>query len=469
MIGRHRRLSGWHAVVVTFGALFGVGALYVPDRVENLAGPATPLAFLAATAGALALGVGYAVFLSGPLGDEGGGAYLHLSRTWRSRALGFLLVWPKPAAYAAFLALLARFLAGTLALPVADDTLAVAVLAGLLLVHLAGPVVLGWLGLLLAGGFTLFLVGLSLASLPEVVLGNFSPLLPTSTLRERPLVSLGRATLVAAFGFVGFETVAALAGDVRSPRETLPRVVLLGVAGAGLLVTALTFVTLGVIPWTRMVFAQAPFADAAAAGLGVGVGTVLRPGVVLGALAALVAFSWAPTRALAGLGEVVPPLAHTNRVGTPDVACVVVVAAAAALVLLDAVFVGLFLAVPGLLVLYVAHGLTAAALPVVNPALYAESRLRPAPRLLALSGLVGAGCAAVVLWGALTLDPVVVVGHTRLGPALADSTADRLLRRPIESAIPALVGWETLGVLVYVAARDYREEVGVELEPLTRF
>jgi hypothetical protein len=39
----------------------------------------------------------------------------------------------------------------------------------------------------------------------------------------------------------------------------------------------------------------------------------------------------------------------------------------------------------------------------------------------------------------------------------------------MESAVPALVGWETLGLLVYVAARDYREEIGAELEPLTRF
>ena len=50
------------------------------------------------------------------------------------------------------------------------------------------------------------------------------------------------------------------------------------------------------------------------------------------------------------------------------------------------------------------------------------------------------------------------------GPA-----GDALVRDPLTSTVPALVAWETLGVLVYIAARDYREERGVELEPLTRF
>jgi amino acid transporter len=468
MAGRRRRLSTRHALAVVLGTLLGVGALYVPERVENLAGPATPIAFLVAIAGGIALSVGYAAFLSGPLGDAGG-AYRHLSRTWRSRALGFLLVWPKPAAYAAIVALLAQYLAAALPIPASDRLVALAVLGALLVAHLAGPAVVGRLGLVVSGGFTLFLVGLLLAGLVEVVPGNFAPLLPTPSLRQRPVLSLGRATLVALFGFVGFEAVAGLTGAVRSPTETLPRALLSGVAAAGLLAAAMAFVTLGVIPWSRLMFAQAPFADAAAAGLDVDVGVLLRPGIVGSALAALVAFSWAPTRALTDLGEVVPPLAHTNRFGAPDVACVAVFGLAAALVFVDAVFVGLFLAVPGLLLLYAAHGLTTAALPVVNPDLYDASGFRPAPRLLAFAGLSAAGISGLMLWQALTLDPAVVLGYTRVGPAVAGVAGDRLVRGPMESAVPALVGWETLGVLVYVAARDYREEAGVELEPLTRF
>ncbi|WP_318569487.1 APC family permease [Salinigranum marinum] len=469
MAGRHRRLSMRHALAVVAGALLGVGALYVPDRVENLAGPATPLAFLLAAAGGLALSVGYAVFLSGPLGDSGGGGYLHLSRTWRSRALGFLAIWPKPAAYAALVALLAEYLAGFVPLPAPDGVVALALLGGLLVVHLVGPVAVGRLGLVLSAGFTLFLVVLVAAGLTAVVLGNFFPLLPTPTLRERPVLSVGRATLVALFGFVGFEAIAALAGEVRSPRTTLPRALVSGVAAAGLLATAMAFVTLGVIPWPRLVFAQAPFVDAAASGLGVATALLLPPGIVAGTLAALVTLSWPATRALAGLGEVIPPLAHTNRFGAPDLACVVVFGLAAGLVAADAAFVALYLAVPGLLALYVAHGLTTAALPVVNPELYAASEFRPPPRLLALTGLTGAGLAGLLLWQSLTLDPAVVLGYTRVGPTVAGPAADPLVVDPLRSVVPALVGWETVGVLVYVAARDYREEVGVELEPLTRF
>jgi hypothetical protein len=49
------------------------------------------------------------------------------------------------------------------------------------------------------------------------------------------------------------------------------------------------------------------------------------------------------------------------------------------------------------------------------------------------------------------------------------TTADALIRAPLASVVPAFVGWETVGVLVYVVARDYRDAAGIELEPLTRF
>ncbi|AUV82013.1 hypothetical protein C2R22_10425 [Salinigranum rubrum] len=469
MAGGNRQLSLPHALGVVAGALLGAGALYIPERVENLAGPATPLSFLVAAAGALALAVGYATFCSGPLGDDGAGAYLHLSRTWRSRAVGFFFTWPTVAAYAALLALLARYLARLAPLGLPENVVALGTLGVLLALHLAGPVAVGRVGLVLSGVFTLFVLVLSVAALSVVVPGNFVPLFPTPVLREQPVLSVGRGAVVALFGFVGFEACAALAGSVRLPRETLPRALVGGVAGVGVLVTLLAFVTLGVVPWARMIFASVPFVDAAASGLSVPASALVAPGLVLATLAALVALSWAPTRTLAGLGELVPPLAHANRGGAPDVASVVVFALAGALVSVDAVFVGLFLAVPGLLVCYVAHGLTTAALPVVNPDLYRTCEFRLSPRLLALCGLSGAGLAGLLLWQALTLDPAIVLGYTRVGPAVTGPAADPLVRSPMESAIPALVGWETLGVLVYVAARDYREEVGVELEPLTRY
>lgn len=469
MAGAQRQLSTRHALAVPAGLLLGVGALYVPKRVENLAGPATPLTFLLAGLGVLALGVGYAVFLSSPLGDDSAGAYLHVSRTWRSRAVGFLTVWPKPAAYTALLALLATSLAAALPLPLATDTVALALLGLLLLCHLAGPVVVARTGLVLSGLFTLLVVGLTVWGLFAVVPANFDPLFPTPLLRDQPLRSVARGTVVALFGFLGFEAIGAVAGEARDPTETLPRALLVSIAAAGLLTGAMAFVTLGVIPWSRMVFTTAPFVDAVAAAVGVDATRLLGPGVVLGSLAALVAASWAPVYALAGFGELVPPLAHRNRFGTPDVASVLVVGAAGALVAADLVSVGLYVAVPGLLCLYLVHGLTTAFLPWVNPDLYATCTFRPSPRLLTLVGLVGAGLAALLLWRTFTLDPVAVLSYTRVGPAMRGTTAEALIRSPLVSAVPALVGWETVGVLVYVTARDYREAVGATLEPLTRF
>lgn len=465
-----RPLGRLDALAVGVGALLGAGVFFLPKRVENLAGPTTPLAYLLATVAALSVALGFAVVASSPLGRRDGGAYLAVSRVWESRLAGFLVAWVGLGAYVGLLALLARAVAETVSTVVVGSSVppaavSLVVLGVVLSTHLV-PRVAGGVQVALTGTLVALLLVLVVPSLVTIVPGNFDPLLPTPTLREDPVGSLWRATLAATFGFLGLEAAVAVGGATRDPPETTPRTLLVAVAAVGLLTTLGALAVLGTIPWSRLVFAPVPLLDAAESTLGLPSAPVLALAGPLATLTALVALVWAPSRLLATLSESVPPLGHTNRFGAPDVALVVLFGGAAVLVVVDAVEYALYLTPTGFVVLYLAHTITAAALPFVRPALYETCTFRPRPAVLVVAGVVGTvAMGGLGLW-TLQLDPVTTLGFTRHSPSLEAVALGRLLQDPTQSVVPAFVGWVTAGVATFVVARDYRLSVDVEDEPL---
>jgi arginine:agmatine antiporter len=85
----------------------------------------------------------------------------------------------------------------------------------------------------------------------------------------------GRSALTAFWAFLGLECAAAAAGVVRDPGRNVPRATLVGVAGVALLYIAATSVVMGIIPGTQLASSTAPFADAARATLGIGLGAAI--------------------------------------------------------------------------------------------------------------------------------------------------------------------------------------------------
>ena len=463
-----RPLGARHVVAVSLGLPLAAGVFALPHGVENLGGPATPVAYVAGTLAICTIAVAYAVYLSSPLAERDGIVYAAVSRTWGSRPLGFLVAWPTVGAYVAVLAALVASLGESLSLllPLSPTPAALAVLAALVGVHALGPAAAGRLQFAVVGPLVVLLIGMALAGLLAVAPGNFVPLFPTPPLRERPLFSLGAATVATLFGFVGFDAGAAVSTATRDPRRTVPRAVLVAVLLAGAVATAAAFVALGVIPWTRLVFAADPFAAAAASGLGVEMAVLLVPGTLLATVAAALATVWLPAHTVSGFAEVVPGADRSTRPGLPDPALALTGLLAGAAVSLDAVGTALYLSIAGISVGYGGVAASAAVLPFVRPALYRRCRFRvPAPALAAV-GVVGVATAAVVVARTLALDPAASLGLTRWEPALAAVDEAALVRDPLSTVLPALLLWELLGVAVLAVAADYRADRGVERPPL---
>jgi len=466
-VSRNRPLGVRHAVAVALGLPLGAGVFALPHGVENLGGPATPAAYVAGTLAVCGVAVAYAVYLSSPLAERDGLVYAAVSRTWGARSLGFLVAWPTVGAYVAVLAALVAALGRSLSvlLPLSPTATALVVLGVVVAVHALGPAAAGRLQLYVTGTLLALLGGMAGAALLAVAPDNFSPLFPTPTLRDRPLASLGAATVATLFGFVGFDAGAAASAVTRDPRRTAPRAILLGVLFAGLVATVAAFVTLGVIPWPRLVFATAPFADAAASGLGVEAAVFLVPGTLVATVGAALATVWLPTRTIRGFADVVPGTDRGTRPGLPDPALALTGLLAGAVVALDLVGQALYLTLTGVFVGYGALAASAAVLPFFRPSLYRRCRFRPPAPALALVSLLGVVTAGVVLARVVVLDPATSLGFTRWDPTLVVDEAV-LVRDPLSTVVPAFLLWELLGVAVLAVAADYRAARGVERPPL---
>jgi len=145
---------------------------------------------------------------------------------------------------------------------------------------------------------------------PEIFLASWNP--QGLGLAE----AAGRSALTAFWAFLGLECAAAAAGVVRDPGRNVPRATLVGVASVALLYIAATSVVMGIIPGARLAASTAPFADAARATLGVGLGAVIAVCALLRAAGCLTGWTLVTsetTRSAADVGAF--PAAFRTRPG----------------------------------------------------------------------------------------------------------------------------------------------------------
>ena len=97
----------------------------------------------------------------------------------------------------------------------------------------------------------------------------------------QPLAALKGSALTAFWAFLGLEAAASTAGVVKDPVRNVPRATMLGLGGVALLYLASNAAIMGILPASALSASNAPFADAAKAVLGAGLGAVVAACVVL--------------------------------------------------------------------------------------------------------------------------------------------------------------------------------------------
>ena len=322
-----RSLGLADAVGIGFGAIVGAGIFVVTGVAAGIAGPALLVALLvaavAATANALSSAQLAAEF------PRSGGTYEY----------GYELLGPWPGFVAGWMFLASKIAAaGTVALGLAGYTGALwpgvpprAIAVGAIVLFTA----LNYFGIRRSSRVNLAIVAISLAALMLfVVTGagrvraeNFLPFAPGGW----------RGTMEAAailfFAYTGYARIATLGEEVREPRSTIPRAIVITIIGAVLLYVAVALVAVGTVGTEAMAATTAPLHAAAvtfdggwiAVAVAIG-GVTAMLGVILSQLLGLSRMGFAMARR----GDLPALLNHVHpKHGVPGRAVLVIGAIAA--------------------------------------------------------------------------------------------------------------------------------------------
>jgi len=256
-----RVLTLREAVALGVGGTIGGGIFVLVGAAAGRAGPGALLAFVLAFGASLLIALPYAELACRyPLA---GGGYA-FARALLGPHWGFLMGWGYWGAYlfiSGYVTLgfggYLHALTGLPPIPGALALIGISTVINLFGVRLSGLVQSLVIGIAMAA-----LLGFGLLGLPHVRVVQLAPFLPYG------VGGVAVAALLAFLAFGGFDMVAAAGEEIASPERNLPKAILLTlfiVLGLYLLVT---FVALGVLPWSELGASPAPLAAAATQFLG---------------------------------------------------------------------------------------------------------------------------------------------------------------------------------------------------------
>ncbi|HET9015498.1 MAG TPA: amino acid permease [Thermomicrobiaceae bacterium] len=289
----HRALGFLDFTLLVIGAVVGADVYVVSALGAASLGPAQLVAWLAA--GVLAALIALTFVQCAAITPEVGGSYAYARDAFGPLG-GFLTGWALylgewialPVFPLAFVTYLGTFMPGisaperltvAVALVVAATTVnLVGVRTGSLLNDVLTVAKLLPLGLLILAGVAFA------ASHGTTVERNLTPFTPLGW------GGLGAAIVPIFWAYAGFELAVLPAGEVREPRRTLPRGLLVGMALVTVFYVLTAFAVVATLPWRQAATTPRPLSDALGTALA-GFGLPSRPGVMLMSLGGLIAIA----------------------------------------------------------------------------------------------------------------------------------------------------------------------------------
>ncbi|MFD8022385.1 amino acid permease [Streptomyces lavendulae] len=333
---RHARRFGLPvAICLVMGNIIGGGIFLLPASVAPF-GTVSLVAFGALTAGAIALALvfgrlaerhpqtgGPYVYVRAAFGDFAGflAAYSYWITTWVSNAalavaaVGYLgVLFPAVGAHRWSMCLAA---------------LAVQWLPAL--ANLAGT---RYVGAVQFVATVLKLVPLLLVAVGGLFFFDPANLGPFQATGQSPVGAVSASAAILLFSYLGVESAAVSAGEVRDPARNVGRATILGTAGAAVVYLLGTLSVFGLVAHEKLVSSQAPFSDAVDAMFGgTWGGTVVACAAVISMVGALNGWTLlsAQTPYAAARDGLFPKVFETKRRGVPVVGVLVTAVLASAL------------------------------------------------------------------------------------------------------------------------------------------
>ncbi|HVS31900.1 MAG TPA: amino acid permease [Thermoanaerobaculia bacterium] len=317
-----RQLRLLDAVGIGFGAIIGAGIFVVTGVAATMAGPALVvallLAALAATLNALSSAELAARF------PQSGGTYEYgyqLLGPWRGFAAGWMFLASKMAAAGVVAIGLGAY--ATMLVPGINPR-------ALAVVAVVAFTALNYFGIQRTSRLNLLIVGMSITSLLLLVIlgaasfrpANFHPFAPGG------LAGIMEAAAILFFAYTGYARIATLGEEVRDPRHTIPRAIIITILSSAALYMAVAAVAIGVVGADRIAGNPAPLGVAALAAGGPALATIIAVGAVTAMLGVILSQIIGMSRmafAMARRSDLPAPLAAVHpRYGVPHRAVLLV-------------------------------------------------------------------------------------------------------------------------------------------------
>lgn len=246
------------------GLILGAGIYVLIGEAAGFAGDSVWMAFAMGSVVALFAGFSYAELSS--IFPKAAAEYVFIKNAFKNNFFAFLIGWLTAVTSIITAATVALGFGGYFAefvnMPIVIS--AIGLLVVLSMVNFVGIRESAWVNtiftIIAASGLILIIViGFTFAS-PEPV--NY-------TENSSGFSGIVVAFVLIFFAFIGFEDMANIAEEVKKPKKTLPRAIILSVVIAGILYVLVSLAVVRVVNWEELANSSAPIALVAERGLGV--------------------------------------------------------------------------------------------------------------------------------------------------------------------------------------------------------
>jgi APA family basic amino acid/polyamine antiporter len=256
----NRSLGFWGATGIGIGAIVGTGIFVLIGVASGIAGPAVIFSFVLAGFVALLTGLSTAELAS--FIHESGGSYIYTTKAF-GQFPGFVVGWMKSFDYivgaSAVSVGFAAYFAYFIGIP---PTTGLLVLVGtvwplvLMLLNIRGVQEASWTNnLLVALKILALLIFIFVGASALLASGNYSNYHPFFPLGFSGVMS-GAAIIF--FAFIGFNTIAVMAEEIKDPEKNVPRAILFAFAVCTLIYIGVSVVAVGIVNWEALGASSAP-------------------------------------------------------------------------------------------------------------------------------------------------------------------------------------------------------------------
>jgi len=258
-----RRMSLFQLTMYGVGLILGAGIYVLIGEAAGFAGDSVWVAFVLGSIVALFAGFSYAELSS--LFPKAAAEYVFIKNAFKNNFFAFVIGWLTAITSIITAATVALGFGGYFAeffdIPIIIS--AIGLLGILSIVNFVGIRESSWTNTIFtiieaAGLILIIVIGFTISN-PEPVDYTDSP---------TGFSGIAIAFVLIFFAFIGFEDMANVAEEVKKPRKTLPRAIILSVLISGILYILVSLAVVRVVPWEELANSGAPMAFVAERGLG---------------------------------------------------------------------------------------------------------------------------------------------------------------------------------------------------------